>query len=153
MSDATPRFQDAASLGADQYRTDVNLTTRIALHQRFGTNPIPWTASLFDRLDLRGDARVLELGCGRGDLWVENRAHLPGRWNLLLSDLSAGMIAVARRRFSAAGLGATSCPGDAESLPVGDDDGWAPVRRQVEDAIATEGAFEVTKAAGLFVAS
>jgi SAM-dependent methyltransferase len=117
MPDAAPRFQDAAFLRDDQYRSDANLAARIALHRRFGTNPVPWAAWLFDHLDLPEDACVLELGCGRGDLWVDNRDRLPPRWRPTLSDLSSGMVDVARRRLDGAGIEATFSRADARSLP------------------------------------
>lgn len=76
-----------------QYQNAGNLSARIALHQRFSTNPERWFHWLFDQIDIPASGRLLELGCGRGDLWRENLARVPGRLELTLSDYSEGMVA------------------------------------------------------------
>ncbi len=82
-----------------QYQTDVNLQARIRLHQLFGTTTMSWQRWVFDHLQLPATARVLELGCGPGQLWQENRDRIPGDWQVLLSDFSSGMLTEARRRL------------------------------------------------------
>lgn len=79
-----------------QYQNDANLQARISLHQRFGSNPMPWQRWVFDHLQLPASARVLELGCGPAMLWAENLDRLPSGWDITLSDFSAGMLAKAR---------------------------------------------------------
>jgi ubiquinone/menaquinone biosynthesis C-methylase UbiE len=37
-------------------------------------------------------AKILELGTGRGDLWKDNAERIPAAWDMTLTDLSAGMI-------------------------------------------------------------
>ena len=101
----------------DQYRTDANLTSRITLHQRFSVNAIGWFRWLFDRLDLPAEARLLELGCGRGDLWFDNRDRLPTSWRLVLTDRSASMATVSRRQLAASAVEVTIGVVDARSLP------------------------------------
>jgi len=75
-----------------QYGTSHNLNARIALHQLYSTNPgfIPW---LFAQLDLPATCRILEVGCGTGNLWVVNRAQIPAGWRLVLTDKSSAMVA------------------------------------------------------------
>lgn len=77
---------------ARQYRDASNLNARIALHRRFGTNEQPWQRWVFDRLGLPPVSHVLELGCGPGDLWVENLDRIPEGWSLTLTDASPGMV-------------------------------------------------------------
>jgi SAM-dependent methyltransferase len=48
--------------------TTGNLTARMAVHERFSTNPQDWYSWLGSRLPLRG--RVLEVGAGTGMLWT-----------------------------------------------------------------------------------
>lgn len=79
-----------------QYHTDANLQARIALHQQFSTNAYPWQRWVFDHLHLSERARVLELGCGPAQLWLENQDRIPATWEIILSDFSAGMLAAAR---------------------------------------------------------
>jgi SAM-dependent methyltransferase len=107
--------EDPSRLHAGQYRTDANLRARVELHERFGTNPRGWYRWVLDQLDLPADARVLEVGCGSGGLWVRNAGRVPAGWRLLLSDLSPGMVAAAMARVRAPGLVA-----DAASLPLAD---------------------------------
>ena len=55
-----------------EYRDATNLNARIRLHQRFSLNPYGWLRWVFDQLDLPSECRILELGCGPGNLWLEN---------------------------------------------------------------------------------
>jgi cyclopropane fatty-acyl-phospholipid synthase-like methyltransferase len=55
-----------------QYRDASKLDARIALHQRFSTNPYGLQAWIFDHLDLPDEAGILDVGCGPGRLWQEN---------------------------------------------------------------------------------
>ena len=52
----------------EQYCDPSNLNARIALHERFSTNPRNLPLWIFDQLKLPDDARVLEIGCGTGGL-------------------------------------------------------------------------------------
>lgn len=86
------RFTDQNYLLNEQYKTPSNLTNRANLHTRFSTSPRRWMLWLFDQYDLPYDAKVLELGCGPGWLWKENADRVPEGWDVVLSDLSAGML-------------------------------------------------------------
>ena len=87
------RVADREYLVGNQYSDSSNLSARIRLHKLFSTNGYGWHRWVFDHLTgLPDDARILELGCGRGDLWVENRDRIPQDWGITLSDLSPGMI-------------------------------------------------------------
>ncbi|HWM89178.1 MAG TPA: methyltransferase domain-containing protein [Thermoanaerobaculia bacterium] len=90
------RIDDAAYLRADQYRTVENLDARIRFHDRFSTNPQRWPRWVFERLHAGPSARILEVGCGSGSLWEENRSRVPAGWKVVLSDFSPGMAAQAR---------------------------------------------------------
>lgn len=91
-----PNSHSAAEL-AEQYRTAANLNARIHLHQRFSRNTYGWQPWVFDQFELPAEARILELGCGPGDLWRENLPRLPHGWQITLSDFSEGMLLQARR--------------------------------------------------------
>jgi SAM-dependent methyltransferase len=87
------------SLRAEQYRDASNLNARIALHEQFSTNPHPLPLWIFDQLELPDDARILEIGCGTGNLWAENTKRIPEGWQITLTDASPGMICEAQRRL------------------------------------------------------
>jgi ubiquinone/menaquinone biosynthesis C-methylase UbiE len=108
---------DQRYLREEQYRTDENLQTRIDLHRRFSTNPEPWHHWVFDRFAFGPEARIVEVGCGPGELWAENLERIPPGWRLTLVDFSPGMIEAARRVL---GERATYRVADAQELPFED---------------------------------
>lgn len=97
----------------EQYRDGTNLDARIALHARFSTAPRSLPEWIFDQLDLPTDARVLEVGCGTGQLWTKNFSRLPASWQLTLTDFSFGMAQTAR----ATGVAASFAQSDAQAIP------------------------------------
>jgi len=83
---------------ATQYKDSSNLSARQRIY-RFAKpsgNP-PWPVWVFDQLELPGDARILEMGCGNAALWKANLGRIPAGWRVTLSDSFAGMLADARR--------------------------------------------------------
>ncbi len=78
---------------------------------------------LMPRINVAPQPAILDVGCGTG-LNILEAARVLGPCKKLVGiDLSPGMIEVARRKASAAGVPATFLVGDAESLPV-DDQGF-----------------------------
>ncbi len=72
-----------------QYKVSSNLEARIYLHQRFSVNPLGWHRWVFNQLNLRPEAVVLEVGCGAGQFWLDNAGRIPARWRFVLTDFSA----------------------------------------------------------------
>ena len=77
---------------SEQYKNASNLHARIGLHERFSTNAYGWHPWVFDHLDLPAQSSILELGCGSGLLWVKNMDRIPEGWEIMLTDLSPGML-------------------------------------------------------------
>jgi len=71
---------------------------------------------VFDRLVVHDDARVLEVGCGVGELWRENAERIPAGWHVTLTDRSPGMVEAAR----AAAPKAQAQVADVHELPFED---------------------------------
>ena len=88
---------DGRSTRRAQYHDSHNLKARIRLHRQFSTNPAGWQSWVFAQLAIPRGGRVLELGCGVADLWVENLEHVPP-CQIVLSDLSLGMVHESRSR-------------------------------------------------------
>jgi SAM-dependent methyltransferase len=79
----------------EQYAAPDNLRARIALHERFSTNPYPYPRWVFDGYDFAADAEILEVGCGDGMIWRETVDRIPDGWRLTLTDQSQGMVQAA----------------------------------------------------------
>lgn len=94
------KMTDPEYLLGQQYHNAEKLNTRIRMHSEFSTNPYGWCRWVFDHYDLSDQARILELGAGPGDLWLENQDRIPPSWNITLSDLSPGMVAQAQENLA-----------------------------------------------------
>lgn len=75
-----------------QYKTGENLNVRISLHERFSTNPYGFSSWLMDQYPFFPGCRVLETGCGTGSLWRGREALTESLGELVLTDLSEGML-------------------------------------------------------------
>ena len=115
MSMPNPRT-DQARLRV-QYADSSNLNARFGLHQHYSVNPRGFPEWLFDHVDARESARVLEVGCGPAWLWRKNSDRIPPSWEITVSDFSPGMVSEARSRLSECGLQASHCVCDAQALP------------------------------------
>ena len=82
--------QDNSSI-INQYMTSKNLDVRIALHEKYSQNPMGWFPWLYSQIDFQGVNRLLEIGCGSGELWKNNTLNLRNR-EFFLSDSSEGMV-------------------------------------------------------------
>ena len=100
-----------------QYRWSGNLAARIALHRECSTNPYELQRWIFDRLAIAPGQRVLEIACGTGSLWSENRDRIPRDVRLILSDISLGMVETTRLAVPDAAYLACALP----DLPFGDE--------------------------------
>lgn len=80
-----------------QYQDAGNISARIRLHRDFSINKQGWFPWIFEQCALTPGMCVLELGCGNGALWTENMGRLPADIQVVLSDISEGMIRDARR--------------------------------------------------------
>jgi ubiquinone/menaquinone biosynthesis C-methylase UbiE len=117
-----PNFTDPTYLCTDQYRDAANLNARIALHQRFSTNPQGWFPWVWETLaQLPRQASVLELGCGAGSLWIACPERIPAGWSLILSDFSPGMLDAAWRNLVVLGRGFKFEQIDAQAIPYADE--------------------------------
>lgn len=112
------RMTDAQTLHS-QYNTADTLNIRIAFHQKYSLQKDPFSHWLFSHYAFFPGMRILEIGCGSGALWQGKLHQLPAITELILTDLSPGMVAEAR-----AALGAhpflSFRTADIQSLPFPD---------------------------------
>lgn len=100
----------------EQYKNAKNLNDRISLHEKYSTNKQGWFNWLFEKIDLSKVNRLLELGCGNGKLWQENKIDLRNR-EIFLSDISEGMVEEVRNKL---GSDFNCIVADAEKIPFKD---------------------------------
>ncbi len=84
-----------------QYQNTANIAARIHLHEKYSTNQQGWFPWVFAQCRIRQGMRILEIGCGDGTLWLENRNRMPELLKVTLSDVSAGMVRDVRRTINA----------------------------------------------------
>lgn len=82
----------------EQYKNAKNLNDRIRLHEKYSTNKQGWFNWLFEKIDFSKVNRLLEIGCGNGKLWQENKIDLRNR-EIFLSDISDGMVDEVRNKL------------------------------------------------------
>ena len=91
-------LQDQKTVEA-QYATADRLNRRISIHEKYSVNRQgfgPWIASHYD---FHPGQRILELGCGTGDMWRGQLDSLPQGCTLLLTDASEGMLQAAKENL------------------------------------------------------
>lgn len=82
-----------------QYQNAANISARIRLHREYSVNPKGWFPWLLEQCELHEGIRILEIGCGNGALWSENREWLPEHMQVVLSDKSDGMLRDVQREL------------------------------------------------------
>ena len=85
---------DQERLLKHQYHNVQKLSARVRIHERFSTATQDFHRWFFDYLlqAASAEARILEAGCGRGDIWRKNAERIPPGWQIKLTDFSAGML-------------------------------------------------------------
>lgn len=80
----------------EQYKTAANLNTRISIHEKYSTNKLGFGNWIFSHYDIQPDMKILELGCGTGDMWQSHIQALDTSTQLILTDFSEGMLSSAK---------------------------------------------------------
>jgi len=116
MSDETwQQCKDPTILREKAYADDTQLDIRCRTHQLYSVDPVDFGRWTMERLRWRGDERVLDVGCGPGDLLCAMARH-GDSWDALIGfDFSTGMVAQATR--TATGLAARFLVADAQATP------------------------------------
>ena len=104
-----------------QYADAENLNVRIRLHELFSTNKEGLQPWLFSQMAITPGMRVLELGCGPGNLWLENLGGIPQDVEIVLSDFSDGMLGQAQASLIQAGPCFDFKVIDAQEIPFEED--------------------------------
>ena len=118
MSTDSWQGKDPTILREQAYADDSLLDIRRRTHQLYTVDPVDFGQWTLDRLPWRGDERVLDAGCGPGEMLRGMAQHGDG-WGMLVgSDFSAGMAAEAAG--AATELPAHFMVSDAQANPFPD---------------------------------
>ncbi len=83
----------------NQYKSSKNLKVRIDLHKKYSQNPTGWYPWILDTIPISEHQKILEVGCGSGELWHQTKHSLPNSISVLLTDISSGMVRNAASRL------------------------------------------------------
>lgn len=99
-----------------QYKNHQNLTSRMNLWS-YGLNPVSLQKWIFSKINLQEYEQVLELGCGTGQLWIENFDKVPLTCSIILSDFSKELLNKAKENIKPLNLPIKFEIIDAEKIP------------------------------------
>ena len=112
------RINDKAYLLERQYKTSTNLNSRANLHARFSTNKRSWCDWVLSNFRFPERTAILEVGCGTGNLWLENEGRISKSWEITLADLSPGMLEQAKANLSGCASNFSFEVADIQNLPL-----------------------------------
>lgn len=75
-----------------QYQSASNLNTRISIHDKYSVNKQGFGNWIVSNYQIDEGMRILELGCGNGNMWRKHLELIPKTAELVLTDLSEGML-------------------------------------------------------------
>jgi ubiquinone/menaquinone biosynthesis C-methylase UbiE len=84
----------------EQYSNSKNLNTRMSIHEKYSVNQLGFGNWMYQQYEFHDNMRILELGCGTGELWANRIDHLHPGTSVILSDFSEGMVEIVRNKFS-----------------------------------------------------
>ncbi len=104
----------------EQYKNTENFNLRTKLHS-YNTNKTDWNNWCFNQMKFPSKARILELGCGTGELWLKNKESVNSEWNITLSDFSASMLQNAKEKLEQIEQDFIYKEIDAQNIPYEDE--------------------------------
>jgi ubiquinone/menaquinone biosynthesis C-methylase UbiE len=103
------------------YSSAYDLDVRSHISNHYLAHEPGWYEWLFAQLALPENGRILELGCGPGDLWQLNEPEVPPSWRVCLSDVSPGMVQAAQQQLVGHALAFSFAVVDTAVLPFAAD--------------------------------
>lgn len=82
-----------------QYKNADNLATRRDLF-RYSTNSEPFWQWVTKQYSIKPKSKILEVGCGSGEFWYEAVKIFPKDYNIVLTDLSPGMLGTTQKNLA-----------------------------------------------------
>lgn len=104
----------------NQYKNASNISARIRLHTLFSKNQTGWFPWIGGLMELQDGMKILEVGCGDGTLWKHLNSCGQSR-EIVLTDISDGMIRDVKRELSAEFPGMRFVTCDCQFLPFAEE--------------------------------
>ena len=79
-----------------QYASSANLSTRMSIHAKYSTNQQGFGNWIAAHYPVVSGMSVLELGCGTGAAWLNQKEIIDACSSIILTDFSEGMLAEAK---------------------------------------------------------
>ena len=79
-----------------QYASSANLSARMSIHAKYSTNKQGFGNWITAHYPVSAGMSVLELGCGTGAAWLNQREIIDACSRIILTDFSEGMLAKAK---------------------------------------------------------
>lgn len=76
----------------EQYKSHANLDIRVELHRRYSKNKLGFNNWIFSNYQITDEIKVLELGCGTGELWKNQLDVIDKMEQLIVTDFSSDMV-------------------------------------------------------------
>ena len=80
----------------EQYAKQDNLDIRVKLHKKYSKNKLGFNNWIFSNYQITNEVKVLELGCGTGELWKSNLDSIDKMKQLVITDFSSDMVETTR---------------------------------------------------------
>lgn len=82
-----------------QFKDSKRLVNMINIHDKYSNNKEGWHQWCYRNMSLQDNIRILELGCGNGELWLKNIKNINKSNKIVLTDKSKGMIEAVKKRL------------------------------------------------------
>ena len=76
----------------EQYAKQDNLDIRVNIHKKYSKNKLGFNNWIFSNYQITNEVKVLELGCGTGELWKSNSDSIDKMKQLVVTDFSKDMV-------------------------------------------------------------
>jgi ubiquinone/menaquinone biosynthesis C-methylase UbiE len=102
----------------DEFSDSRGIDLRNKLQDIHGTHPYSWFQWLFNHLHPKPGQRILDLGCGTAEFWLENEPRLWDDWFIVLGDRSPAMLQQAAEKLSSTPYYFSYCLLDAQQVAL-----------------------------------
>ena len=86
------KYQKMDAKVIEQYAKQDNLDIRVNIHKKYSKNKLGFNNWIFSNYQITNEVKVLELGCGTGELWKSNSDSIDKMKQLVITDFSKDMV-------------------------------------------------------------